>query len=183
MYQATLPSLLNSNPSLHLWQGEGLWQTVGMSWVHRPSIMSLSNGARKPVTMVMGTYYCCNVYLLVHFYTLQNSTYVIRTAENVSMSRQNTTFWPKVGKMGVGKMGIGEQGISPWRYVVIACCTLTLRRATNCFGNREGMHMYRVLQQTFCGLLVVHVLEEAREVCDHKVHIPWSFFVSKWQQA
>ena len=29
------------------------------------------------------------------------------------MSRQNTTFSSKVGKMGVGETGVGEQGMGP----------------------------------------------------------------------
>ena len=41
-----------------------------------------------------------------------------RVKYHFSMSRQNTTFWSKVGEMGVGDMRVGdtrvgEQGIFP----------------------------------------------------------------------
>ena len=30
------------------------------------------------------------------------------------ISRRNTTYWPKVGKMGVGKIGVGQAGNIPF---------------------------------------------------------------------
>ena len=76
-------------------------------------------GEEKHVTMVMATkncINCCIVYLISAFlYQI-----VLRAAKIFLMSRQNTTFWPKVGKMGIGETGVGEQGISCW--VNLGCC-------------------------------------------------------------
>ena len=71
-----------------------------LEFIYRPS-MSLSNGGRK--TFYHGdSYYCCKVYLLVHFCTKQ---YLEQLKMVFLMSRQNITFWPKVGEMGAGKTG------------------------------------------------------------------------------
>ena len=53
--------------------------------------------------------YCCNVVLLLC--CIFSSSFIFKTLHRaVFMSRQNTTFSSKVGKMGVGEQGISRMG-------------------------------------------------------------------------
>ena len=48
------------------------------------------------------------------------------------MSRQNATFWSKVGKMGVGETGVGEQGISREKRTIWELHTPTVTTVISC---------------------------------------------------
>ena len=48
--------------------------------------------------------YCCIVYLILHLYSHIELFFFFT-------SRQNTTFWSKVGETGVGETGVGETGV------------------------------------------------------------------------